>query len=127
VLEEPRNKRRLIAVLVLGIYCTFPARGQAPAASEQTLAAGRAALQQHLYGKAIHVLEEGLKSFPDASNANVKGCPCAVEARARRRSLSSRIRTSHDVYNIPVFRSVILEAAARSRENASSSESSGDH
>ena len=39
----------------------------------------------------------------------------------------SRIRTSHDVYNIPVFRSVILEAAARSRENASSSESSGDH
>jgi hypothetical protein len=37
----------------------------------------------------------------------------------------SRIRTSHDVYNIPVSRSVILEAAARSQGNTSSSESSG--
>jgi len=66
------TKRRLIVVLALGIYCTFPARGQAPASSEPALAAGRAALQQHLYGKAIRVLEEGLKSFPDASDLKLE-------------------------------------------------------
>jgi hypothetical protein len=64
--------RRLTAVLVLAICFTLAARGQAPAASEQSLAAGRTALQQHHYGKAIRVLEEGLKSFPNDSNLRLE-------------------------------------------------------
>src|SRR5260370_15864287 len=64
--------RRLTTVLVLAICFTLAARGQAPAASEQSLAAGRTALQQHHYGKAIRVLEEGLKSFPNDSNLRLE-------------------------------------------------------
>jgi len=39
----------------------------------------------------------------------------------------TRIQTSHDVYKIPVSRSEILEAAARSHDNGSASASSGSN
>jgi hypothetical protein len=39
----------------------------------------------------------------------------------------SSIRTSHDVYNVPVPSSAILEAAGRPHENTGSSESSGSN
>jgi len=39
----------------------------------------------------------------------------------------SRIQTTKDVYNIPVSRSVIVEAVARSRDNGSASGSSGSN
>jgi hypothetical protein len=39
----------------------------------------------------------------------------------------SRIETAHDVYTIPVSRSVIMEAAARSQDNGSASGSSGSN
>ena len=39
----------------------------------------------------------------------------------------SKIQTTNDVYNIPVSRSVIVEAAARSRDNGSASGSSGSN
>jgi len=39
----------------------------------------------------------------------------------------TRIQTSHDVYNIPVSRSEILEAAARPHDNGSASASSGSN
>jgi hypothetical protein len=39
----------------------------------------------------------------------------------------SRIQTTNDVYNIPVSRSVIVEAVARSRDNGSASGSSGSN
>ena len=39
----------------------------------------------------------------------------------------SRIQTTNDIYNIPVSRSVIVEAAARSRDNGSASGSSGSN
>jgi hypothetical protein len=39
----------------------------------------------------------------------------------------SRIQTTKDVYNIPVSRSVIAEAVARSRDNGSASGSSGSN
>lgn len=64
--------RRLTAALVLAICFRLAARGQAPAASEQTLAAGRMALQQHRYAKAIRVLEEGLNRFPNDSNLKLE-------------------------------------------------------
>jgi len=64
--------RRLTEVLVLAICFTLAARGQVPAASEQSLAAGRTALQQQHYGKAIRILEEGLKSFPNDRNLKLE-------------------------------------------------------
>src|SRR5216684_10610 len=39
----------------------------------------------------------------------------------------SKIQTTNDVYNIPVSRSVIVEAAAGSRDNGSASGSSGSN
>ena len=39
----------------------------------------------------------------------------------------TRIQTAHDVYNIPVSRSEILEAAARPHDNGSASGSSGSN
>ena len=39
----------------------------------------------------------------------------------------SSIRIEHDVYNIPVPRSAVLEAAGRSHENTGSSDSSGNN
>jgi hypothetical protein len=39
----------------------------------------------------------------------------------------TRIQTSHDVYKIPVSRSEILEAGARSHDNGSASASSGSN
>jgi hypothetical protein len=39
----------------------------------------------------------------------------------------SKIQTSNDVYNIPVFRSVVGEAAERSRDSGSASGSSGSN
>jgi hypothetical protein len=53
------------------------------------------------------------------------GKPQVSFERVGEQHFLSRIRTSHDVYNIPVSRSVILEAAARAQGNMSSSESSG--
>lgn len=39
----------------------------------------------------------------------------------------TRIRTSHDVYNIPLSRSAIMEAAARPQDNGSASATSGSN
>jgi len=58
-------KRRLTVASAIAICLAFTARGQGQATTEQTLAAARVALQQHLYSRAIHVIEEVLKNSPD--------------------------------------------------------------
>jgi tetratricopeptide (TPR) repeat protein len=52
----------MVLLAALCFACTM--YGQTQASSEPTLLAGRAALQQRHYAEAIHLLEDGLKSFP---------------------------------------------------------------
>ena len=75
-------------------------------------------LTSHDNGASVFVLPSGIES----ASADK---PQMSFQRAGEHHFLSSIQTTWDVYHIPVSRSVIMEAAARSGNNASASGSSG--
>ena len=67
-----RAARTITIILLAGLCLTCVTYGQSQASSESVLLAGRAAIQQRHYAEAIHLLEDGLKSFPADRNLKIE-------------------------------------------------------
>ncbi len=67
-----RAARTITIILLAGLCLTWVTYGQTQASSEPVLLAGRAAIQQRHYAEAIHLLEDGLKSYPADRNLKIE-------------------------------------------------------
>jgi hypothetical protein len=130
----------LVCVLGLGVAAKAQYRGEvvvtlpfAFVVSGKTLPAGTYRVSRISDDKYVGLL---LKSYENRTGVFVH--PVEIEsARVDVPSVSfeqvggqhflTRIQTPYDVYNIPVSRSVIMEAASRSHDNGSASGSSGSN
>jgi hypothetical protein len=101
--------------------------------SGKTLPAGTYSIRQISDNKSTGLIlsnrEDGSSVFvhPVEFESTSENMPQVSFERVGERHFLSKIQTTDDIYNIPVSRSVIVEAAERSRDNGSASGSSGSN